>query len=144
MTIIGDRQGRVAVGWLILLGIVVLAWIITWSWKAVQSDREFRARTSELAQNTAHAVAVFGSKDVIAGNWGDLQASADDLVGEEPLAYVAIVDREGTAVVHTDASLRNKSFDEPRNTRRMTNASVPVMGMTDQTAMVWVGVNVRP
>lgn len=144
MTIIGDRQGRVAVGWLILLGIVVLAWIITWSWKAVQSDREFRARTSELAQNTAHAVAVFGSKDVIAGNWGDLQASADDLVGEEPLAYVAIVDREGTAVVHTDASLRNKSFDEPRNTRRMTNVSVPVMGMTDQTAMVWVGVNVRP
>ena len=139
-----SRHGRAAVGWLIFLAIIIIAWAVTWGWKSVECSRQIRARTSELAQDTAHAIAVFGSKQIIAGNWGDLQTFADDLVREKPLAYVAIVNTEGVAVVHTNAGFRNKPFAEPKNTRNMVNASVPVMNLTKQAATVWVGVNTGP
>ena len=138
------RRGRAAVGWLIFLAIIIVAWFVTWAWKSVECNRQIRARTSELAQDTAHAIAVFGGKQIIAGNWGDLQTFADDLVSEKPLAYVAIVNTKGVAVVHTNASLRVQPFEEPKNTRRVVNASVPVMNLTKQAATVWVGANTRP
>ena len=144
MTSIRNREGRGWVGWLIFLAIIIIAWAVTWGWKSVECSRQIRTRTTELAQDTAHAISVFGSKQIIAGNWGDLQSFADDLVREKPLAYVAIVNAKGVAVVHTNASLRDQPFAEPKNTRRMVNASVPVMNLTKQAATVWVGANIGP
>ena len=138
------RHGRAAVGWLIFLAIILIAWFVTWAWKSVEYGRQIRLCTSELAQDTAHATAVFGSKQIIAGNWGDLQSFAEDLVKEKPLSYVAIVDTKGVAVVHTNASFHNKPFAEPKNTRGTVNASVPVMNLTRQAATVWVGANTGP
>ena len=137
-------HGRAAVGWLIFLAIIVIAWLVTWAWKSVECGRQVKTRTTELAQDTAHATAVFGGKQIIAGNWGDLQDFAEDLVKEKPLAYVAIVNPEGVAVVHTNASLRGKPFAEPKDTRRTVNASVPVMNLTKRAATVWVGANTGP
>ena len=149
MTSITNRNssrstGRAAVAWLILVAIVILAWAVTWGMKSIQCSREIRSRTSELAQDTAHATAVFGSKQIIAGNWGDLQSYAEDLVGEKPLSYVAIVNTQGIAVVHTNAGLRDKPFEAPMNSSRMVSASVPVMNLTKQAATVWIGVNTGP
>ena len=144
MTSIRNRQGRGWVGWLIFLAIIIIAWAVTWGWKSVECSRQIRTRTTELAQDTAHAISVFGSKQIIAGNWGDLQSFADDLVREKPLAYVAIVNAKGVAVVHTNRSLRDQPFAEPKNTRSMVNASVPVMNLTKQAATVWVGANIGP
>ena len=144
MTSIRNRQGRGWVGWLIFLAIIIIAWGVTWGWKSVECGRQIRTRTTELAQDTAHAISVFGSKQIIAGNWGDLQSFAEDLVKEKPLAYVAIVNTKGVAVVHTNRSLRDQSFEEPRNTRSTVNASVPVMNLTKQAATVWVGANIGP
>jgi len=138
------RHGRAAVAWLIFLAIIIVAWFVTWAWKSVECGRQVRTRTTELAQDTAHATAVFGGKQIIAGNWGDLQSFAEDLVKEKPLAYVAIVNAKGVAIVHTDASLRDKPFAEPKDTRSVVNASVPVMNLTTQEATVWVGANTGP
>ena len=144
MTSIRNRQGRGWVGWLIFLAIIIIAWAVTWGWKSVECSRQIRTRTTELAQDTAHAISVFGSKQIIAGNWGDLQSFADDLVREKPLAYVAIVNAKGVAVVHTNRSLRDQPFAEPKNTRSTVNASVPVMNLTKQAATVWVGAKIGP
>ncbi|HET6457040.1 MAG TPA: hypothetical protein VFI02_21790 [Armatimonadota bacterium] len=137
-------HGRAVVGWLIFFVIIILAFGAMWGWKSIECGRQIRDRTTELAQDTAHAISVFGSKQIIAGNWGDLQSFAEDLVKEKPLAYVAIVNAKGVAVVHTNASLRDQPFAEPKNTRSMVNASVPVMNLTKQAATVWVGANIGP
>ena len=104
MTSMNDRKrGAAAVGWLIFIVIILIAWGATWGWKSIECGRQVKGRTTELAQDTAHAIAVFGSKQIIAGNWGDLQSFADDLVKEKPLAYVAIVNTKGVVFVSTNS-----------------------------------------
>ena len=139
-----SKQGRAVVGWLIFIAIILMAWGGTYGWKSIQCGRQVRDRTDQLAQSTAHAIAVFGSTQVIAGDWGELQRYADDLVKEKPLAYVAIVNARGIAVVHTDGSFRGQRFEKPKTTRQFANASVPVMNLTKKEATVWVGANVGP
>jgi sensor histidine kinase regulating citrate/malate metabolism len=137
------RAGGIRFRWFLLaLAIVILIAFAAWTWESWQCNKSLRAQASQSARNVAHVIAVFGSNQIVSGNWEALQDYANDLVREEPLAYVAIVNPTGIAVVHTDASLKGKPYPQAKDTSSVVNASVPVMRYTRQVAEVRVGVSI--
>lgn len=146
-----ERRGflsrRMTLRWtLILVLIVVLAGAYFWGSKALEcarvageAEQALKTCASESADNTARAVSIFANRLIVTEDWAHLQEYADEVVGGGAIVYVAIVNPDGLAVVHTDRSLLNKEFVEPGN-KSIAHASVPVMSFTKQVATVRVGV----
>ena len=145
---IGSRT--VSLKWLlVVVGVVAIVGIAAYGWKSSecnrmseQYDNRLRESASRSAEMVGRAIGSFGNKQIVAGDWGVLQESADEMVKGESVVYVAILDREGVAVVHTDRSFRGGKFREPEGTKNAVHASIPVMSLTRQVATVRVGVNV--
>ncbi|MGB9587216.1 MAG: hypothetical protein ACPL7O_03465, partial [Armatimonadota bacterium] len=88
-----------------------------------------------------NAVATFGSERIAEKDWSELQTYADATVRNRVVAYIAIVDSKGIAVVHTDRSLLEQEFSQPRE-KAVVSASAPVALDSDQAATVWVGIRI--
>ena len=140
---------RITLRWaLILLILVILAGLVLWALKAFELrrvtstyDSTLRTRAAQTAQVSAESIAVFGNRQIVQRDWGALQDAADELVTQKPLAYIAITDARGIAVVHTDRSMRGKKLPKQLETDGLAHARVPAMSMTRQAGTVWVGVN---
>ena len=143
----GFLEKRISLRWtLILLGIVVLAGVILWAIKALECgsiasrcDQTVRNCTAQAAENMARAIAVVGNQQIADEKYESLQEYADELVKDKAVAYIAIVDTRGRAVVHTDRSLLRKKWREPKEGPGVVPVSVPVMRFTKQVATVHVG-----
>ena len=143
----GFLDRRIRVKWvLVFLALGVLAGLSAWVLQTVLGRaRESLYRSAmmtqahESAEAVARSIAVFGNTQIVSGNWSDLQEYADETVQNERLAYIAIVNPAGVAVVHTNRSFRGKVFSEPKNTDKVVHASVPAMSRTRQAATVRVG-----
>lgn len=144
-------SGRsVSLKWLLVaVSVVAIVGIAAYWWKSsechrmsAQYDQYLRDSASRSAQMVGRAIGAFGNRQIVAGNREVMQEYADELVRAKSVAYVAILNREGIAVVHTNRSFKGSKFREPRETENAVNASVPVMNMTRQVATIQVGVNV--
>ena len=129
--------------------IVALAGFYFWGSKALEcrrvadaAEEALKTCASESAGNTARAVSIFANRQIVTEDWAHLQDYADELVGGGAITYVAIVNPDGVAVVHTDRSSLGKEFVKPE-TPSVADASVPVMSLTEQVATVRVGVRYR-
>jgi len=134
---------------LVAVSVVAIVGIAAYWWKSAECDRmseqydqSRRESASRSAEMVGRAIGAFGNKQIVAGDWGVMQEYADELVKARSVAYVAILNREGVAVVHTDRSFRGGKFREPGKSENAVHASTPVMSLTRQAATVWVGVNV--
>ncbi len=140
----------VSVKWLLVaVGIVAAMGIAAWLWQLSERDKisadfdqYLRESASQSAEMVGRAIATFGNKEIVAGNWDTVQEYADDLVRTRSVAYVAILNREGIAVVHTNRSFKGIKFHDPGKTGNAAHASVAVMNLTRQVATVHVGVNI--
>ena len=144
-------SGRsVSLKWLLVaVSVVAIVGIAAYWWKSsechrmsAQSDQYLRDSASRSAQMVSRAIATFGNRQIVAGNWEALQEYADDLVRAKSVAYVAILDPGGVAVVHTNRSFKGSKLGEPGETENVAHASVPVMDLSRQVATIRVGVNV--
>jgi hypothetical protein len=140
----------VSLKWLLVaVGVVAIVGIAAYWWKSSECDRmseqydqSLRESAFQSAEMVGRAIGTFGNKQIVAGDWGVLQEYADELVKVKPVPYVAILNREGVANVHTDRSFRGGKFREPEKTDNAVHASIPVMSLTRQVATIRVGVNV--
>ena len=148
----GNTSNRnVSLKWLLVsVGLVAVMGIAAWWWQSsechrmsAQYDQYLRESASRSAEMVGRAIGTFGNRQIVAGNWEVMQEYADELVRAKSVAYVAILNREGIAIVHTNRSFRGSKLREPRETENAANASVPVMNLTRQVATIQVGVNVN-
>lgn len=142
----GSMESKMRLKWvLVILAIVIITGAALWASKALECKRIAQERdealsryATECAEAVAIAVSVFGNKQINAESWDDLQRYADELVSKKSLAYVAIVDNAGVAVVHTNRSFRDSQFSSSAHAG-LVQASAPVMRLTEQSATVHVG-----
>lgn len=134
---------------LITVAVVAVAGLIFWGIKALECssiaskcDQSIEKCTAQAAQNMAATIAVVGNQQIADEKWESLQECADDLAGQKPVAYIAIVDPRGRAAVHTDRSLLRKKWREP-DEPGVVSASVPAMRFTEQVGTVHVGMKLR-
>lgn len=147
----GFLDRRITLRWaLILLALVVVAALVLWVSQAMalrslkaSSQADLAAAQREVADQVAGAIATFGNRQIVQGNWEELQQYADQAVTRGGLAYVAIVNTDGMAEVHTDRAFQGKPFAEPVEGGGVNHASVPVMNLTSRVGTVWVGVSNR-
>lgn len=147
----GFLNRKITMKWaLLLVELALLVGLVLWALKsfelrnlAGQADAALRAQATQAAQVTARSIATFGNTQIVQKDWGALQVAADELVSQRPLAYVAIADEKGIAVVHTNRGLRGKRLSDGPVTEGLIEASVPAMSATSQVATVRVGVSVR-
>lgn len=140
----------VSLRWLLVaVSVVAIVGLAAYLWKSSecnrmseQYDQSLRESSSRSAEMVGRAIGAFGNRQIVAGDWVVMQKYADELVKAKSVAYVAILNREGVAVVHTDRSFRGVQFREPGESENAVHASTPVMSLTRQAATVWVGVNV--
>ena len=138
---------RIALRWmLILLVAAVLAGLVLWAMQGFRLRAQESLHQSALssqakgsAEAVARSIAVFGNAQIVDGNWSALQEAADEAIGSGQMAYIAIVNPAGIAVVHTNRSFRGKAFTEPTDTAKVVHASVPAMSRTRRAATVHVG-----
>ena len=146
----GFFNRKITMKWaLLLIELALLAGLVLWMLKAFELrgfarnyDSAMREQASQTAQVTARSIATFGNRQIVQADWGALQDAADQVVSQKPLAYVAILDAKGIAVVHTNGSQRGKKLSEGPPTEGVIEASVPAMSATSQVATVRVGVNI--
>ncbi|MEN6584199.1 MAG: hypothetical protein ABFD54_17275 [Armatimonadota bacterium] len=147
----GNDGKKVGLKWLVIAVVVVaLLGAAAWWWQSSecsrlsdQRDKDIRASAERSAQTVARTIATFGNRQIIADNWEALQRYADDLVKAKSVAYVAILNSEGVAVVHTNRSFKgSKLAAPPKGGGAVAHASVPAMNLTKQVATVRVGINV--
>jgi len=126
---------------LVLIGVLLLAVLIGWAWQSYKFGRSMRDLAKGSAESLANAVATFGSERIAEKDWSELQSYADATVRNHAVAYIAIVDSQGTAVVHTDRSLLEQEFSQPRE-RAVVSASAPVTLDSNQAVTVWIGIRI--
>lgn len=134
-----SKKGRKWI--LVLIGVLILAVLIGWAWQSYKFGRSMRDLAKGSAESLANAVATFGSERIAEKDWSELQSYADATVRNHVVAYIAIVDSQGTAVVHTDRSLLEQKFSQPRE-RAVVSASAPVAQDSNQAVTVWVGIRI--
>ena len=147
----GFLEKRITLRWtLIILAVVIVAALILWAIKALECssiaskcDQAIEKCTGQAAENMAATIAVVGNQQIADEKWESLQECADDLVRQKTVAYIAIVDPSGRAVVHTDRSLLRKKWQKPDEPADVVSASVPVMRFTEQVGTVHVGMKLN-
>ncbi len=145
----GLLDRRITFRWaLIFFVIAVLGGLAISVRESVQARRiqtqhrsEMTTQATRSAEAIARTIATFGNAQIVEGNWTDLQQYADEVVANSRVTYVAIVNRAGVTVVHTNRSFRGRAFTEPEDTAQVVHASVPAMSRTTQVATVWIAVN---
>lgn len=143
----GFLSRKIALRWTLILALVlVMLGAYQWGSKALEcrrvvgaAEKALNTCASRSAGNTARAVSIFANRQIVAKDWARLQEYADQLVGGGAIVYLAIVNPEGIAMVHTDRSLLGKEYVEPAD-ESVAHASVPAMSLTKQVATVRVGV----
>ena len=133
---------------LIFLAIAILGGLAISVRESVQARRQqamyrsvIKAQSTQSAEAIARTIATFGNAQIVDSNWTDLQQYADEVVANSRVTYVAIANRAGVAVVHTNRSFRGKLIAETKDTAQVVHASVPAMSRTRQVATVWVALN---
>jgi len=147
----GFLNRKITMKWaLLLVEVALLAVLVLWALKSFElrsfarnADSAMREQATQTAQVTARSIATFGNRQIVQQDWVGLQDAADQVVSQKPLAYIAIVDAKGIAVVHTNGSLRGKKLSREPVTEGVIEASIPAMSATSQVATVRVGVNVK-
>lgn len=134
-----SKKGRKWI--LIFIGVLILAVLIGWAWQSYKFGRSMRHFAEGCAQSLANGIAMFGSERIANKDWSELQSYADTTVRNHVVAYIAIVDSRGAAVVHTDRSLLDQEIIRPRE-RGVVSASAPVALDSNQAATVWVGIRI--
>ena len=142
---VGGRN--VSLKWFFIsMGIVALLGIVSglWQWSARSGmSAEYKLLMKDTSHQSAltvgRSIAAFGNKQIVAGNWEQLQEYADELVRANTLDYVAIVNQKGVAAVHTNRSYKGIKFAEPEDTDLSVHASVPAMNLTRQVGTISVG-----
>ncbi len=142
---------KITLRWALLwVEVALLIGLVLWALKSFElrnyartSDSILHEQSVQTAQVTARSIATFGNRQIVEKDWGALQAAADELVVQKPLAYVAIVDAKGIAVVHTNGSMRGKKLTKEPASESLIEASIPAMSATSQVGTVQVGVNVK-
>ena len=148
----GFLDRKMTLRWvLILLGVVVVAGLVLWALKALECGRiaadcreRLRESTAQCAEDVARAIAVVGNRQIVDARFESLQDYADNLVRHKPIAYIAIVDVSGKAVVHTDRKLLGKPWKAPEQDGKTVTAWVPVMDYTNRVGAVYVGAAYAP
>jgi sensor histidine kinase regulating citrate/malate metabolism len=148
----GFLNRKITMRWaLLFIEVALLLGLILWMLKAFELrrvtqdfDSALREQATQTAQVTARSIATFGNRQIVEKDWGALQEAADELVVQKPLAYVAIVDAKGIAVVHTDRSMRGRKLVALPESKGLVEASVPAMSATSQAGTVHVGVSAAP
>lgn len=148
----GFLNRKITMKWaLLLVEAALLVGLVLWALRsfelrnlAGQADAALRAQATQTAQATARSIATFGNTQIVGKDWGALQVAADELVSQRPLAYVAIADAKGIAVVHTNRGMLWKKLSDRPATEGVIEASIPAMSATSQVGTVRVGVGVAP
>lgn len=135
------RDHTIKLKWLLwAVAILMLAGFAAWAWTAWDCSKRQNSAAQMAAANEARAIAVLGGNAIKEKDWAVLQSYVDNLVSHKPFSYIAIVNKDNVAVVHTDRGQLGNRFRKPGN---MVSALVPVMGYTEQIARVWVGAEKR-
>ena len=130
---------------LILIAIVAVAGLAAYLAKSLETrrikseaDQALAYQTQKMAENLAQAIALFATRDIAEDNLSLVQDYSDELVRAKEILYIAVVDTEGTAVVHTDRSLRDQQFREPDDDS--VDRQAAVVPLNRQVATVYVGI----
>jgi len=145
----GFLDRKISLRWmLIILGVVVLAGLVFCAMKALDySALNARLETSKqenlkaCAANVAVTIATLANQQIVEEEYEDLQKYVDRLVGSEQtsrILYIAVVNKDGVAVVHTNSAHRGKKFAEADEETGTVRAVVPAMDYTKQVASVHV------
>lgn len=144
-------------GFLILVFLIAYG-LLSWKMHVLKNDAK-QAVMDQIrlrAETVAHTIAVTSRQDVLNANYKDLQTYFADVVGQRDISYIAVVNTQGVAVVHTDAKFRGKKLTGDTNVKadaaqeqitqtiesdKLYDVAVPVMGLTERAAVVRVGVS---
>lgn len=125
------------------LVVAVLALVLVWGVMSLKCNSILRTQAEVAATDVATAISAFGAKDILARNYQDLASYADHLVGNQHIAFVAVIDAQDKVVVHTNREFVGKEASELSPVRGAIEASVPVMDLTKQSGEVRVGVRLQ-
>lgn len=139
---------------LVIVVVLILAAVVALAVQAVDHSREMsrvRKQALERAETTAsvlaHAIAVFGNEMIVNKEYNQLQDYADNLISAKEcgdISYIAVVDNEGTAVVHTDRGFTGRPFSGAQGGEDAAQGAAKVMDLTRQVGTVYVGIRIEP
>jgi sensor histidine kinase regulating citrate/malate metabolism len=126
-----------------VIGVLILSLIVVWFAKSIVCRSALDAQAAQYAESLARSIAAFGNKDFAARNYSDLQNYSDDLVRRKPVAFVAMLDRRGRVVVHTNRAYLGKNAADLTPPAGVNVESAMIMGVTDQVGTAMVGVRLE-